>query len=617
MPSPPYAPVLPPHLFTRENVMKLKALGPDLISVLVLVNDFSKVTSFSHESQCPNQYSSYSRDGQCNANWNPPGTGLLLEDFPFPIYFVNDPKEIEKITNCSDKFNNYDLLNQRSRSLCSIEVDSVMSGAVNSEVCMRRSEVSKYLKPITYCDPLQGRNVYATLFPRDVVSEEERTVDPAERFIMVTARLDTTSMFDGIGVGAMGSLVSFATLISTAHILSKLLPPSKRPANSPNVIFALFNGESYDYIGSQRMVYDMEKGDFPFKRQNTKQIHLSNIDLLVDIGTLDSINNPDVYSLKDAKHNEHLYFRDLMSKYNVYNDNKDDFNITASAFNTNRLPPTSANTFLKANKSMPVVILNAKPTNQFLHSIYDTDLNIHFEYKNKSGQDFLKLFPLNDWRGHFNATDIQMGIRNLSTVLAYSLYEVVTKETLNGPTEGGNPFLIDEFLYCWLFSAQCRLLYSAVWENYTLFSHYPPRYISIDRSYSIQSTIWAYDLMGLLIGEPQKEMAEKETCKPLPYRWYPGYDGQGVCIRTTQNYSVALSPAFRVPDYDWKSGEYSTWTESTWNSMSARIFLRPSPAHEAFTLTVGLVVVFLSFVIVYLVNSKTDVLFGNCASSEA
>lgn len=616
MPSPPYAPILPPHLFTRENVMRLKALGPDLISVLVLINDFSKVSSFSHESQCPNQYSSYNRDGQCNANWNPPGSGLLLEDFPFPIYFVNDHDEIEKMANCSQKFNSFDLPGQRSRSLCSIEVDSVMSGAVNSEVCMRRSEVNKYLKPITYCDPLQGRNVYATLFPRPVVSEEDqRAADPTERFIMVTARLDTTSMFDGIGVGAMGSLVSFATLVSTAHILSKLLPPGRRPAKSPNVLFALFNGETYDYIGSQRMVYDMERGDFPFKRQQTRQIRLSNIDLLVDIGTLDSISNPDLYSLKDAQHKEHLYLRDLITKYNINNNLSNDFNITPSAFHTNRIPPTSANTFLRANRSLPVVILNAKPTNQFLHSIYDTHLNINFQYKNRSDENFLKLSPLNGWQRDFNASDIQMGIRNLSTVLAYSLYEVVTGETWVEPTEGGNPYLIDEFLYCWLFSAKCRLLYSAVSDNYTLFSHYPPRYISIDRSHSIQSTIWAYDLMGLLVGEQQA--LEKEACKPLPYRWYPGYDGQGVCIRTTQNYSVALSPAFRVADYDWKSGEYSTWTESTWSSMSARIFLRPSPGHQAFTLSVGLIVLLLSFFIVYVVNAKTDVLFGNCASSEA
>lgn len=113
------------------------------------------------------------------------------------------------------------------------------------------------------------------------------------------------------------------------------------------------------------------------------------------------------------------------------------------------------------------------------------------------------------------------------------------------------------------------------------------------------------------------EPLEKEKCSPLPYRWYPGYESKGVCVRTTQNYSAALSPAFRIPNYDYASGEYSTWTESTWNSMSARIFLRPSPTHEAFTLSIGLITLIISFLIVYMVNAKTDVLFGNCGSAEA
>ena len=30
-----------------------------------------------------------------------------------------------------------------------------------------------------------------------------------------------------------------------------------------NVLFALLNGEAFDYIGSSRMVYDMENGLFP------------------------------------------------------------------------------------------------------------------------------------------------------------------------------------------------------------------------------------------------------------------------------------------------------------------------------------------------------------------
>lgn len=62
--------------------------------------------------------------------------------------------------------------------------------------------------------------------------------------------------------------------------------------------------------------------------------------------------------------------------------------------------------------------------------------------------------------------------------------------------------------------------------------------------------------------------------------------------------------------YDFTSGRYSTWSESTWQELSARIFLKPSSSHEALTLAIGFVVMTISFVFVFLVNSKSDIIFG-------
>lgn len=67
--------------------------------------------------------------------------------------------------------------------------------------------------------------------------------------------------------------------------------------------------------------------------------------------------------------------------------------------------------------------------------------------------------------------------------------------------------------------------------------------------------------------------------------------------------------------YDWKSGKYSTWTESTWDGISARIFLRPSRSHEALTLAIGFVVMTISFVLIFFLNSRSDILFGNSSTS--
>lgn len=98
----------------------------------------------------------------------------------------------------------------------------------------------------------------------------------------------------------MDSLVSYATLIATAHLLSHLLP-ERVVSDNPNVLFVLFNGESYDYIGSQRFLYDMKRGSFPPRSQATHSIGLENIGLMIDIGALDDLQKISVYHAKEFK----------------------------------------------------------------------------------------------------------------------------------------------------------------------------------------------------------------------------------------------------------------------------------------------------------------------------
>lgn len=63
-------------------------------------------------------------------------------------------------------------------------------------------------------------------------------------------------------------------------------------------MFALFNGETYDYMGSQRFVYDIQTNAFPMERNDEIKhqvplVSLSDIKLVVDLGqlSLDSKRN--------------------------------------------------------------------------------------------------------------------------------------------------------------------------------------------------------------------------------------------------------------------------------------------------------------------------------------
>lgn len=109
-------------------------------------------------------------EGTCDAKtenvWNPYGTGLMFEDFPFPIFIVTNDTEVQKIVDCFKKFNVQDFGNQKYRSLCSLELKSFMSATTDAETCIRRSNLVTNLKPVRFCDPLGDRNVWGTLFPR-------------------------------------------------------------------------------------------------------------------------------------------------------------------------------------------------------------------------------------------------------------------------------------------------------------------------------------------------------------------------------------------------------------------------------------------------------------------
>lgn len=99
----------------------------------------------------------------------------------------------------------------------------------------------------------------------------------------------------------MDSLAAFATLVSTGHYLRKIISEDQEKTTKHNILFALFNGESYDYIGSQRFVYDLQNKAFPDKASRRNLISLDNIDLLIDIGTLDNPNNLIIYHAKELK----------------------------------------------------------------------------------------------------------------------------------------------------------------------------------------------------------------------------------------------------------------------------------------------------------------------------
>lgn len=73
-----------------------------------------------------------------------------------------------------------------------------------------------------------------------------------------------------------------------------------------NVIFILFNGEAYDYIGSSRIVYDMENGEFP---NNIIRLNKNHIGLFVELSQIHY--DKEIVFHQSIKDNVHIYFLKL------------------------------------------------------------------------------------------------------------------------------------------------------------------------------------------------------------------------------------------------------------------------------------------------------------------
>lgn len=133
-----------------------------------------------------------------------------------------------------------------------------------------------------------------------------------------------------------------------------------------------------------------------------------------------------------------------MEKYNRVHQ----LNVNATDTVTDDLPPTSTQSFMRHNRTYPAVVLHTSPTspniNRYYHSIFDDVENIRFVYQNTSA-DFRQLANIGDWNPKFPINSVQMAVRNVSTLLAFALYELVTEKAYSG-TVGGNAVLVS--CYC-------------------------------------------------------------------------------------------------------------------------------------------------------------------------
>ncbi|XP_033190740.1 nicastrin isoform X2 [Bombus vancouverensis nearcticus] len=559
-----YTVILTFSMFTRDILLRLR--NTHNINGVLLTKNTSQPHPeyYSPEDTCPNRYSGYKK---CqDLGWNPYGSSLLMEDWPFPMFYTENQTLIEAVKSCFLKHNAPDMENQQYRPLCALEMKSFMFAAINSESCIKRSDFKLNFNPTQFCDPLGDRNIYWPLAP---INRDKNSI------ILVTARLDASSLFDGISPGAGNVVTGLVTLLATAYYLNILAKDAV--VKNTNVVFSLLNGEAFDYIGSSRFIYDLKEGNF--NALGGVNLKFDDIKTVIEFGQLTKG--------KLFLHSNNAQNDEMIKKIQVA--------LNATVLEDS-VPPTSIQSFLKEKPDLTAVVISDHGR-QFKNKYYNGILD-----------DAESL--------SFNRSDIN-GLATALAKIAVHVAEILYKDVVStGSLDDYDSFQsvehhILEMLKCYLESAKCPLFHAASSPNAKLINQVLSLYVGVHRVPNIATTLTG-QLLAYLTREEVANMTET-TCYENHLIWMAGDNNSGLCINSSVNYSTAMSPAFIIDGYDMKSGVYSTWTESIWQTLSVRMFLKPSAATEQLTMILGSSVAGISFVLVWFINSRADILFNSRA----
>uniref|UniRef100_A0AAA9SXI0 Nicastrin n=1 Tax=Bos taurus TaxID=9913 RepID=A0AAA9SXI0_BOVIN len=205
--------------------------------------------------------------------------------------------------------------------------------------------------------------------------------------------------------------------------------------NETNVI----KQETFDYIGSSRMVYDMENGKFP--------VQLENIDSFVELGQVALRNSLELWMHTDpmSQKNETVLNQVEVLLSTLEQSGAGVPTVVLRRLNQSQpLPPSSLQRFLRARNVSGVVLADHSDSfhNLYYQSIYDTAENINVTYP--AGQS-----PEEDLNF---VTDTAKALAGVATVLARALYRLAGGASFNDTIQA-DPHTVTRLLYGFLVRA--------------------------------------------------------------------------------------------------------------------------------------------------------------------
>ncbi|KAJ4974020.1 hypothetical protein NE237_007194 [Protea cynaroides] len=555
------------NFFTRvsNDLNFAEKVGGVLVESGAEIQGFSPVEKFPQAKFAP--YKSL------NYEWNPVGSEIMLKRHNFPVFLLSQDTTpvLQEMANKNQK-------NEKAYTVNVAEFDLVMqttkAGTHNSESCLKEQS----------CLPLGGYSVWSSLPPINISSSKQ-----PKPILLTVASMDSASFFRDKSLGADSPLSGMIALLAAVDALSRIDGIS---ALNKQLVFMVFTGEAWGYLGSRRFLAELE--------MHTDAVNGLNdtlIELVLEIGSVGKGFSQGVNSFFAHTAGDSSILNKTLDAFQLARGSQTSKSINISTANSSNpgIPPSSLMAFLRKNVSAAGVVLEDFDT-AFINKFYNSHLD-----------DF----------SNINSSAIVAA----ASVVARTLYVLASdgKESTTPVLSSinVNSSLIEELLGCLLTcepGLSCGLIKNYITPTSTCPNHY----------------------VGVLLGEPSS----------MPYREFVGdisrflwnfladrtatrhentnstcssncsnegevcikaeIAGLGVCVISTTRYIPAYSTRLKFDSGMWELLPLNSsdamgmvdpiWTESFWNVIGLRVYAVQNATYDSLVLLSGIAVTVFAYI---------------------
>jgi len=512
--------------------------------------------------------------------WNPLGDGLDSEAFRFAIVQLKPNEEADHMLTLARE--NEDAAASNGFVRHSAEFRFHMYGDEDSITCLEK----------TTCIPVGGYSVWGVLgnFTTNTSSSDsvESSFPSSRPIVLATTKLDSTGFFHQLSPGSDDSQASIAVLVAALQALSNTAGVGSLPSQ---IMFALFDGESFSHVGSRKFVHDLKHFQCakfnppgsqpacmdPYKYSvKFQDIQFEQIKKIVEVGQIGLNQTVFLHRQRDGNPaTDEIIERIKSTAANMSTP----VPTGLAADDTPGIPPACSEAFLDTNSSIAVVVMTDHEgpfANKYWHSEFDSSLNMLTDY-----------IPGSSSAQHTS-------LCHKATLLARTLWLEAGGDEDGAQNIEASCSIINQLIHCLVEDAACDLVqqyaslayaFDAPAPGGTVPPHYTSVYQMMPPAYIDSTPYFIYTLFN--------EYIRNSTGLPPN----PNTDPAG----RTLFFHDAVDPnlLFDMNANRWRikssARDHLLWTESNWSSgIGFRSFSTPNPQTEIIILVAGLVAALVS-----------------------